>query len=173
MLNIVLKLPAILGQIVAVLGAIAAVATAVSMLFRLLALVPFFAVLSKAADWLDHFGIDVKGFAKRVGDVMKNFGGVPPAALLLIALAGSAMLFEGCSLFQSKGPEVVQGGVDAVVCVLEHVELSPVEIVKACNGVAIEDVNKILSAHKAAMKREGMFAPPPAPSASSCPTAKP
>jgi hypothetical protein len=78
------------------------------------------------------------------------------AAILLIAAAACGDL--GCTP-QQKGPAVATA-VDSVLCVLNHISEPPEQIVKSCIGVTIEDVGRIIAAHRAAEVREGLVIKP-------------
>ncbi len=59
-------------------------------------------------------------------------------------------LLSGCALFQKVGPTLT----DTTVCVLQHSTETPEQIAIDCSGVALADIIKIISAHKAAERRE-------------------
>lgn len=87
-----------------------------------------------------------------MGAVVSYFGLTSPKIGAAIALL---LVVSGCgACTKAQTTQVVQAGVDATICVLNHSSEPPIEIVKACAGVTVEDVVKILDAHKAAENRE-------------------
>ena len=80
------------------------------------------------------------------------------AALLCLAL-GTAVTSAGLtacsgSISQGKGAAVATGGVDLAVCVLTHWGETPPQIVHDCGAGTVQDVVKIIDAHKAAEIQE-------------------
>ena len=58
----------------------------------------------------------------------------------------------GCT--KAQGGAVVTGGIDVALCVLNHSTEPPATIAAECGVAAVEDVVKILDAHRAAAIRE-------------------
>jgi hypothetical protein len=85
---------------------------------------------------------------------------------LLALLSLAALLFaiaacSGCSWLQSPGGQKVETVTfDTAVCILNHVKDPPAQIAVECGVATIEDVVKVLDAHRAAMVREGFVLPP-------------
>jgi hypothetical protein len=77
---------------------------------------------------------------------------VKPFALALGALAFVSFLHMYCSPTQT--PVIIGGIGDTVACVLSHLDEPPEQIAMHCGGLAVEEVVKILTAHRAAMARE-------------------
>lgn len=55
---------------------------------------------------------------------------------------------------KAQGGAVVAGGIDVALCVLNHSTEPPATIAVTCGVGAVEDVVKILDAHRAAAIRE-------------------
>jgi hypothetical protein len=75
-------------------------------------------------------------------DVFTAVGFLIGAAITVIALAN-------CAAFQ----KTVDNIGDVTACVLLHDRETPAQIAQECAGAAVEDIVKILSAHKEAQKR--------------------
>lgn len=67
--------------------------------------------------------------------------------VLLVALAG-------CAWWQSHGGQAERDVAQLAVCVLQHSSEAPEQIAAECSAQAVEDVIRILEAHRAAAARE-------------------
>lgn len=66
-----------------------------------------------------------------------------------ISLMIAVLTVSSCSIFTpAKRDAVVTGGVDLAICVLEHMDETPEQIVESCKGVALEEVRKVIFAAK-------------------------
>lgn len=63
-----------------------------------------------------------------------------------------AFLLASCSGAQRQAE--IKTGIDVTICVLEHVTDPPETLVTKCGATSLEDVLRILDAHKAAEVRE-------------------
>lgn len=77
-------------------------------------------------------------------DVVIPVGGV-------VATVGSLLMLY-CSAPQQTA--IVSGIGDTVACVLAHIDEPPEQIAVDCGGLAVTDILKIITAHRAAMARE-------------------
>lgn len=74
------------------------------------------------------------------------------SGLLCLCLTLSALACSSCT--KEQGSQAVQVSVDATICVLQHFDDPPLKIAEECGIPAVEDVVRILDAHKAAMARQ-------------------
>ncbi len=81
--------------------------------------------------------------------------------VITLACASPVYLFVMIScLTPSQVKSTVEGGIDVTICILNHSNEPPPQILKDCGAVSLEDVIKVIDAHKAAEVREGFVIPP-------------
>ena len=78
----------------------------------------------------------------------------PPPAATRAALMLAMLGLGACAWWGSHGAQTERDVAEVAACVLEHAESPPADIASACGGIAIDDVLKILAAHRAAAARE-------------------
>ncbi|GAC1581650.1 MAG: hypothetical protein NVS3B7_16800 [Candidatus Elarobacter sp.] len=151
-------------------------ASALNLLFTALAIVArlfsdrLSAGFVKAAKIVSDFGVEFQKVAIRVGlladQPVPSASKAPPLPIMVIG--GALMLgLSGCAGFftPARDEQLAKTGIDIAICILNHSQLPALEIVKACDGVTVVDVNNVLSSHKLAAQHELAS---PAPSGSAC-----
>ena len=90
----------------------------------------------------------------------------PAAMLLALALSLGASTSACAGFFTpARDEQLAKTGIDIAICILNHSQLPALEIVKACDGITVVDVNNVLSSHKMAAQHDLAS---PAPSGSAC-----
>lgn len=82
----------------------------------------------------------------------RKLAGIAGATLALCVILGGSLACQACSPATISKVETVS--IDSTVCVLNHFSDPPAQIASECGIAAIEDVVKVLEAHRAAMVRE-------------------